>query len=305
MSTLRLGVTGARGWIGRRLCEVAAARAVRVRAVSREELGSVAACRAALEGCDAVVHLAARAHLPAARADAGEHERANVDVSRVVAEAAAGTASVARVVLVSSAKAADAHARAPGLEPGAGATADPYARSKLASERAMEAAAAGTRLELVVVRPPLVYGPGVRANFLALLRLADTPWPLPLADARGRRSMVYVDNLVDALLFVCESSNAAGRTLSVADGTDFDVCDLVRELRRRLGRDERLFRLPPAGWRLSLRLSRIVGVDLAGARDRLFEASQVEGDALRTLGWRAPVDPGRALDETVRWYRSR
>jgi nucleoside-diphosphate-sugar epimerase len=182
---------------------------------------------------------------------------------------------------------------------------DAYGRSKLAAEeflRRFEWSAGG---ETVIVRPTLVYGPGVRANFLSLLELADSAWPLPLADAIAPRSFVFIDNLVDALLFVCDCPAAAGRTFFVSDGRDVAVAEMVRAIRERLGRPARLVGFPAPMRESSRVVFAMFGIDLRARFDRLFEPLQVDPGALFALGWTPPTGFDASLDETVRWYRSR
>ena len=298
----QIAVTGATGWIGRRLCEAAAGRGLAVRPIPRQALQSPRACAVALEGCDVVVHLAAAVHRPRGASTPDEYVEANERLTARLA-AAARAASVGRFVFVSSAKVLGERTDRPARESDAAAPSGPYARSKLAAERLL--ACEGPDLDVVVVRPVLVYGPGVRANFLSLLRLADTHWPLPLGGAQAPRSMIYIDNLVDALLFLCDAKLAAGHTFFVNDGTDLTVAELVRALRQRLGRSPRLFTLPRGFLERCVRMSAWLGVDLRPTFERLFEPLQVDAGALRAIGWRAPVDLHAALDETVRWYRGR
>jgi UDP-glucose 4-epimerase len=292
-----IAVTGASGWIGRRLREVAQSRGEACRALQRADL-EAGRLEAALAGCRAVVHLAGLAHASAGEA---EHRDANCALAGRVA-AAAARAGVRRMVFVSTAKVMGERSARPLSEADPPAPADAYGRAKLDAERALLAAHAPPRFEVVVLRPPLVYGPGVRANFLALLRAARSPWPLPLADARAPRSMVYVDNLVDALLFACDAPQASGRVFFVADDADACVAGLLRGLRGHWGRPARLFALPAAAWRALRAAGAALGRDPGPALDRLTQPLQVDASALRSIGWRAPVAPGEALAATADWF---
>src|SRR5512134_3204390 len=166
---MRILVTGLAGFIGSSLGPVLSARGHDVRSAD-------------MRGCDTVVHLA---NISDARAGREELWKVNVDGTARAATLAAGE-GVRRFVYISSAK--------------AGAPDDVYGEAKLAAENALTQVASGTGLELVIVRPPLVYGPRVRANFLALMCAIARGWPLPLASIQNRRSLVYVGNLCDAML---------------------------------------------------------------------------------------------------------
>ncbi len=298
-----IAVTGATGWIGSRLCAAAERRGVAVRRVARAALASPDACRRALEGCDAVVHLAALVHQSGDSTPRARYTQVNERLTSTLAQAA-GAAAVRRFLFVSSAKVLGDRSSRPALESDPARPADAYAASKLAAENLLASAARDRMFELVIVRPPLVWGPGVRANFLSLLRLADSPWPLPLAGARAPRSMVYIDNLIDALLFLCESPHAPGRTFYVGDEADVSVEQLLRDFRRRLGRAERLFAVPVPVLRWGLRAASALRRSLSGTYERMFEPLQVDASALREIGWRAPVGFEVALDETMNWYRT-
>src|SRR5512134_2069095 len=231
---MRILVTGLAGFIGSSLGPVLSARGHDVRSAD-------------MRGCDTVVHLANIAH---ARAGRGELWRVNVEGTARTATLAAGE-GLRRFVYVSSAK--------------AGAPDDAYGEAKLAAENALTTVASGTGLELVIVRPPLVYGPRVKANFLALMRAIARGWPLPLASIQNRRSLVYVGNLCDAILRCLmgpvgvegidagagaspEDLQRGGallpRVFELSDGTPVSTPELCRALARALDRPARLFPFP-------------------------------------------------------------
>jgi len=300
-------VTGANGFIGVPLCsllvrdgaDVSAAvrresaaladRTGRLRQVVVGDLGAATDWSAALAGAEAVVHLAGRVHVPGvgAAADRERFREINVDATLRLAEAAA-RARVRRMVFVSSAKAGDDDAS------------DPYSRSKAEAERLLGQASRDLGIECVIVRPPLVYGPRVRANFLRLMRLVDTGVPLPLASVANRRSLLFVGNLVDALSTCTGHPRAAGQTFSVSDGEDVSTPELVRRIARALDRPARLFSFPVA-------LLRLAGV-LAGQKqaiDRLTGDLVIDSSPIRTaLDWRPPFSMELGLAETAAWYRA-
>jgi nucleoside-diphosphate-sugar epimerase len=255
---MRIHVTGASGFIGSHLCPALAA--------AGHEL------RTAAEGCDAVVHLANIAHTAAHPA---ELHRVNVEGTLAQAKSAL-VAGARRFVYLSSLKAAQPD--------------DAYGRSKAVAEQALLQMQG---LECVVLRPPLVYGPRVKANFLALLRAVDRGWPLPLASIENRRSLLYVGNLVDAIL-CCLAGPAQGRTYAVSDGAPVSTPELCRAIGRALGRPARLFPFPSALLRLIPPVARLA-------------QSQVADDAAirAELGWRAPFSFEEGLRHTAAWHRAR
>jgi len=302
-------VTGAGGFIGLALTERLLRAGAEVRAAVRRDsaalgglaglgrlyqvvvgdIGAATDWSDALAGADAVVHLAARVHVmrPSRRDDRERYAEINRDATLRLAEAA-GRAGVKRLVFVSSAKAED----------GSG---DPYSRSKAEAERLLRDASGDLGLECVIVRPPLVYGPGVRANFLRLMRLVDSGVPLPFGDIDNRRSFVFVGNLADALHACIDHPRAAGQTFAVSDGEDVSTPELVRRIARALDRPARLFPIP---LRLLALAGRLTGQ--AQAVGRLTGSLTVDASAIRTtLGWRPPFSMQQGLARTAAWYRGR
>jgi nucleoside-diphosphate-sugar epimerase len=264
------------------------------------EVGNLSATtdwRNALRGIDTVFHLAAHVHVRKRARDEAELERVNVAATIALARAALA-AGVRRFVFASSVKVmGETSGDRPFVETDAPRPQDEYGRSKIAAERALIGLDAG--LEITIVRPPLVYGPDVRANFLALLRLADSPWPLPLAGANSRRSLVYVGNLADALIACATVPHATPATYFVSDGADPSVAELVTQLRAALGRRARLWTLPNA---VSRALATALG--RGDAVQRLFAPLQIDTSCIRReLGWSAPFDQRAALEATANWFR--
>jgi UDP-glucose 4-epimerase len=177
---------------------------------------------------------------------------------------------------------------------------DPYGWSKAEAERLLGDASRHPGLECVIVRPPLVYGPRVKANFLRLMRLVDSGVPLPLASVANHRSLLFVGNLADALRTCIGHPRAAGRAFTVSDGEDVSTPELIRRIARALGRPARLFPFPVA-------LLRLAG-GLAGQRqaiDRLTGDLTIDSSSIRAaLGWRAPFSMELGLAETAAWYRA-
>jgi nucleoside-diphosphate-sugar epimerase len=311
-------VSGATGFVGRALVGRLLAEGWRVRAALRDpsrgrgldgmvelaevgEIGPDTRWAGALSGVDVVFHLAARVHqLPDPSPDpASAYRRVNAAGTERLARAAAA-AGVRRLVFVSSIKVNGEARAAPYTEDDAPAPADAYGESKREAEAALWSEARASGLEIVVVRPPLVYGPGVKANLLRLLRAVDRGLPLPLGAIRNRRSLLYVENLADALIACARDPRAAGRTYLVSDGEDLSTPGLIRALAKALARPARLVPVP-------VPLLRAAGT-LLGARaavDRLVGSLAVDSTRLRReLGWSPPFTTREGLERTAAWYRA-
>jgi nucleoside-diphosphate-sugar epimerase len=299
----KLLVTGATGFVGAALCQALVARDVPfvpcVRKITPAympgpiafETGDLAGpvdWTPALAGCSVVVHLAARVHMMREQAADPEavYRTMNVDATMRLAEQAAEQ-GVRRFIYVSSVKVnGERTLGRPFRADDPPAPEDAYGRSKLAAELALQGWAARTGTELVIVRPPLVYGPGVRANFLRLMQLVKSGVPLPLGGIRNSRSMVALGNLVDFLLLCASHPGAAGATWMVSDNHDLSLPELISLIARAMGRPARLLPVPPG------MLS--AGASLLGHRaaaGRLLDSLQVDvKPALDRLGWTPPLD---------------
>ncbi len=176
---------------------------------------------------------------------------------------------------------------------------DPYGISKWEAEQALHRVATETGLEVVIVRPPLVYGAGVKGNFVQMLKVLAKGIPLPLASVGNLRSLVYVENLVDALILCATHPAAAGQTYLVSDGEDISTPELLRRLGIAMGHPARLIPCPEA-------VLKLLG-KLAGKSDqveRLLGSLQVDsGKIRRELNWTPPCSLRQGLQETAEWYR--
>lgn len=306
-------VTGASGFIGQRVCSVFVARGYTVSAVVRSGLwhpqspagtlrmfavgGMNASTEWAetLEGVDSVIHCAARAHVikETARNPLEEFRMVNVGGTIRLAEQCV-SAGVRRFIFLSSigVLGTNTNSRGPFSASDIPAPAEDYALSKLEAEEGLRELARTSSMEVVIVRPPLVYGRGVKGNFARLLQLLERGIPLPLSAVENRRSLVGIDNLVDLLLRCVEHPRAAGEVFLVSDGEDLSVSSLLQRMARMMGRSPRLFPVPVSLLRLAGAVTgRQVEVD------RLVGSLQVDITRTRELlDWNPPL----TVDEGLR-----
>ena len=302
---MKVLVTGASGFMGGPVCRALVAAghqvsgAVRretplpehVRPIRVSELSAETDWRTALDGQEVVVHLAARAHVM----DETESDplalfrRVNRDGAIRLAEQAAA-ADIRRLIFISTVKAqGESGHLTPADSP---APKDPYGIAKWEAEQALAGIAARTGLELVVIRPPLVHGPGAKGNLASLMRLLRRRLPLPLASIRNRRSLVGVANLADLIRVCLDHPAASGRTLLVRDGEDVSTADLLRRLGTALGCPALLLPFPPG---LLAAIARLLGK--GAMADRLLDSLTVDDSATRSsLSWQPPqtLDQGLA-----------
>jgi|SRR5690625_626329 len=314
-----VAITGANGFVGRRTVGTFLALGTRVRAICRTEAGvdmvpSGADSRVVgdidthtdwsgvLENVNTVVHLAARVHVMNDHASdpLALYREVNVNGTVQLARAAAEV-GVRRFVFVSSIKAnGEATAETPFSESSVPAPVDPYGISKLEAEQALHAIAAETGLEVVVLRPPLIYGPGVGANFRRLLNAVSRGVPLPFGAIENRRSLLFVGNMVNALVQCVEHPSAAGETFLVSDGPSVSSAELVTEISYALGRRPRLLRISPA---LLDAVGRVTG--RRAAVQRLVGSLEVDSSRIRkVLDWTPPYSMREGLLETADWWRT-
>ena len=299
-------VTGATGFVGQGLVAHLRSQGLPVRlavrtgdAVAVGDIGPNTDWSRALEGVDSVVHLAGRAHVTARERDAlAQFRTVNAAGTERLARQAEA-AGVRRFVLLSSVKAAadttDEHAL---LETDPASPRTPHGISKLEGEQSLWAAA--RKMQAVVLRPPLVYGPGVKANFRALLRLVDSGLPLPLGSVSNRRSVIARDNLVSAIAAALTASGAAEKTFYVTEGPPISTPTLIQGLGLALGKPARLISFSPG---LMAALAALVG--RRETADSLLGSLAVNGQAFRAAtGWAPPVTQQAAFNDVAAWYRA-
>lgn len=307
---LRILVTGASGFVGKlltaKLFQQGHAVRAAVRAISPPiynaevvivgDINGDTDWLEALSGVDVVIHLAARVHVMTEHSakPLAEFRKVNVEGTRNLAESAARS-GVKRFVYVSSVKVNGEQTIRPYNELDEPNPQDAYGVSKWEAEQALCKISAGTDMEVVIVRPPLVYGSGVKGNFAQMIKVLGKGVPLPFASVKNLRSFIYVENLVDALILCATHPNAVGQTYLVSDGQDISTPDLLRKLSSPIGRSARLLPCP-------LALIRLVG-RLFGKSDqinKLVGSLQVDSSKIRReLGWQPPFTMDEGLKSTV------
>lgn len=309
-------VTGANGFIGRHLCAELAAAGWDLRGVIRrsealgglpagvepsliEDMTDSAGWSSALESGAAVVHLVGRAHVmrDSAADPLTAYRAVNVDLTKALLQASR-SCGVGHFVYLSSIKAVGEGGGEPYSEDAHCAPEDAYGISKREAEQLVLGYGEG-KMVTTVVRPPLVYGPGAKGNFLRLLRLAESGLPLPLRSVRSARSMVFMGNLSSALQALLSRPSEAGGVFHVTDpGLPLSTAELVLRITRLMGRRARLVPVPQALLRLGGKLfGRSEDVE------RLTRSLVVSADLIRERqGWEPPHSVDEGLARTVEWY---
>ncbi len=310
-------VTGASGFVGRAVCERALGLGMKVKGshrspgtqslvpqgVERIQIASVSNntdWSNVLEGVDVVIHLAGRVHIvkDAVKDPLATYREVNTAGTSRLAKMAV-SAGVRRLIFVSTIKVnGEQTLSVPFTETDAPRPQDAYAISKWESEQGLHRIGSESGLETVILRPPLVYGEGVGANFLRLLNLVRRGIPLPLASVPNRRSLIYVKNLVDAVLASATHARAKGRTFLVSDGEDISTSELVRRIAEAM-------ELPPRMFRCSAHLLEVVARILGKSAEaqRLLSSLVIDSTRIRSeIGWTPRYTMTQGLRETVRWY---
>ena len=318
---MRILVTGANGFVGSALClrltalghsVVAALRAP----ISGTEpalggaevkiIGDIAAdppWHEILPGVEIVIHLAALVHqMGKVTPSPDAYRHVNTAATVQLADACVRH-GVRRLIFLSSIKVnGEGTPKEPYAETDTPAPLDAYAISKLEAEQALNQPERGERIEIVVVRPPLIYGPGVRANFRRLMAMVSSMNPVLIPQLRGKRSMIFVGNLVDFLTVCCSHPSAGGQLFLVSDNEDVSVSDLMQRLAHTMKRRALRIPLPEGMLRLA---ARVLGKEQE--MRRLMDPLTIRpAKAMKVLGWRPPFDLNTGLARTVEaWLASK
>lgn len=316
---MKVLVTGGTGFVGRRVIELLVASGHSVKRGLRSPAAPLAGVQDSVVGelnastkwkkadveVDVIIHLAARAHV--IRETAVDPDRAfqevNVEGTDVLVRAAAD-AQVPRFVLVSSAGVYGyATASAPPFDEASRvAPHTPYAKSKWMAEQRLEKISSETGLPSVVIRSPLVYGPGNGGNMLRLLELIERNLPLPLASIRNLRSFIYVDNLASAIITCAMHRGSPSPLYVVRDGHDLSTPKLITELCQRFEPPRRR----PWPFPESLLRTMTLLLGLSQSSEAMLSSLRLRDDLIRSeLGWRPPVSMEIGLSNTVNWFQAR
>ncbi len=313
---MRILLTGGTGFVGRAIADrimkspgwelVAASRSgAKIAPINAvvPDLDENTNWQSALEGVNVVIHSAARVHVlnETAADQLMAYRRTNVAGTLNFARQAAN-AGVERFIFISSVKVNGEVTTAgrPFCADDVPHPADPYGVSKMEAEQGLREIASATGLKCVIIRPPLVYGPRVKANFLSMMRWLWRGVPLPLgAIVDNRRSLVFLDNVVDLIVTCIDHPEAPGQTFMVSDDQDLSTVQLLRQMGDALGKPARLIPVPVGVLRR--------GASLLGKEElaqRLCDSLQVDiGKTRRVLGWKPPYTLDQGLEETAMWYK--
>ena len=310
-------VTGAAGFIGTTICHklaeaerdvVACTRSRHenpgISSVPSPDLGPKADWTEALQEVKTVIHLAARAHV-AGETKGFEAEALYQSINKqgtVCLARQAAAKGIRHFIFISAIGVVAEYSKSPLSILAQNTPSTPYGRSKLGAENAIKEICSGTEMRYTIIRPPLVYGPKNPGNMARLLKITDSGIPLPLSALdSNRRSFVAVPNLIDLILLCLEHPAAANQTFHVSDDDDVSTAELLRRMRRALGKPVRNLPIPASALKAGLRLA-----GKGEMVDKLFGNLQVDIEyTKKTLGWKPKVTMEEELERTAKWWRER
>jgi len=313
---MRILITGATGFVGGAVArQLNTEKAIQVIAAVRkkvinfpshieqvmvDDLSGAADYVDAFTDIDVVIHAAARVHVMQddASDSLAEFRKVNVDGTLNLARQAAAS-GVKRFIFISSIKVnGEATTDSPFSPDDTIATKDPYGKSKWEAEQVLFKLAETTGMEVVVIRPPLIYGPGVKANFMKMMQAMQKGLPLPLGAVQNQRSLVALDNLVSFIVHCVDHPKAANEVFLISDGEDVSTTELLRKIAKAFGKKAWLLPVPVG---LMMFVAKLIGKgDVA---DRLFGSLQVDSSKARDLlGWQPVVTMDEQLKKTAEAY---
>ncbi len=317
---MKVLVTGANGFIGRHVCNELVSRGWTVTGTIRSketasllpaevlplmvgDMYSAQDWQKALQGITHVIHLIARTHtLDLERNDSYlDYKRVNVDLTENLAKACLSS-GIRKFLFMSSIKAVGERSTSPLEENFPALPEDNYGKTKLEAEKFLiELCSKDQRMEYVIIRPPLVFGPEVRGNFQRLLKIASMGIPLPLGSTNNRRSVIFVKNLAHAAVHLLEKSDAGNNIFHISDEPDLSITELLKKLRKGLGKPELLFPFPPPLLFLAAKL-----LGKGREAEKVLGSLQVSsGKARELFGWTPPFTLEEGLGETCRWFKTK
>jgi len=254
-----------------------------------------------ISGAEVIIHLAARVHVmkDRSRNPMEEFRRVNTQGTKALALQAA-KAGVKRFIFLSSVKVVGETSPLNGFKESEATSPpdDAYGISKYEAEQELLKIARRSAMEVVIIRPPLVYGPNVRGNFLRLLKLAKRNYPLPLGSISNKRSLLFVDNLTDAITKTVDHPGAANKTFFICDDEDLSVTQLINKISLAFGSESRNFNVPQKWLNL---FGKITGN--SEIIKRLTQSLTVDSAKIKLdLNWSPPVQSDKGIEKTVNWY---
>lgn len=309
-------VTGASGFVGRSLVSALISEGHYVRCAVSNKTDKLPAEQVivdrlelkpdwsrALKEIDIVIHLAARVHIMQKQSQTSldEYFKVNSIATKELAEEAAAH-GIKRFVFLSSIKVNGEYTleNAPFTESSVTNPDDPYGQSKLYAEQYLKIISKNTDMEVVILRPPLVYGPGVKANFLKMIKLVNKSWLLPFGKVTNKRSFIYIDNLISALCTVAVNPKAGNQVYLVSDNESWSLTELLNTLANQMNVKLRTISIPN---QLLSGIFKLCGLN--SLTQRLLGSLEVSNNKIKEeLGWNPPVRSIDGLKDTVKWYQN-